>query len=457
MTAYSLKGFIGPAGTGKTYNLVKEATALARNREWEPCQALLGLTFMHGARRRLDSRFSDLKKECIPIQCSTIDSFCLDIVRRFRIYLGYDRQVDVDTGIENCDHCECQQWNWVLSFDKMRLEMIRALQKQTVKKSIAASYPIIVVDEFQDCDGSLFDIVKTLSESSQVVVAADPFQRLEIENNTCDGTICDAVEWVKEYGEIVPLDSCKRTDKKDLLNTAEAMRLGLPKEKCILVRNFKAPGLAAFYISRALGQWGWGKGLEVVIITPVTESKSQFVAGVLKSLRKELGKADKFGPFPFYWEQTEGDQFQVICELLPNDDPDSGIIYRDELRNHKTSENKMLSDVCRSGLRVAALRGLEGISKSELTDIAKKRIHSRRAYCLSGRKRKRIVLTVHGAKNREFGCVFILWPRAMKKDTLHRRKLLYNAVTRASNKAMVLVEGNEKRIDSDDVLSLIKK
>ena len=49
-------------------------------------------------------------------------------------------------------------------------------------------------------------------------------------------------------------------------------------------------------------------------------------------------------------------------------------------------------------------------------------------------------LTVHGAKNREFDFVIVLWPAAIRGDDEQQRRLLYNAVTRAKKQCLVLVQ-----------------
>ena len=82
------QGFEGPAGTGKTHQLI--AAASAHCGAWShacpllPHHRVLGLTFMHGSRRRLLERSSSPG----PLQglhaCMTIDSFATDIVRRWR-------------------------------------------------------------------------------------------------------------------------------------------------------------------------------------------------------------------------------------------------------------------------------------------------------------------------------------------------------------------------------------
>jgi superfamily I DNA/RNA helicase len=50
-------------------------------------------------------------------------------------------------------------------------------------------------------------------------------------------------------------------------------------------------------------------------------------------------------------------------------------------------------------------------------------------------------MTVHGAKNREFDNVVVLWPAAIGgRSDDHKRRLLYNAVTRAKQRCLVLVQ-----------------
>lgn len=49
-------------------------------------------------------------------------------------------------------------------------------------------------------------------------------------------------------------------------------------------------------------------------------------------------------------------------------------------------------------------------------------------------------MTVHGAKNREFDLVLLIWPAAIGGDRIQQRRLLYNAITRAKGQCLVLVQ-----------------
>jgi superfamily I DNA/RNA helicase len=80
-------------------------------------------------------------------------------------------------------------------------------------------------------------------------------------------------------------------------------------------------------------------------------------------------------------------------------------------------------------------------------------LHEKRAYRIH--TPARIVTTVHGAKNREFDNVFILWTYKLPPDPEQQRRLLYNAITRSKEKCVVLVLGDTKRAKTDPVLCLL--
>ena len=49
-------------------------------------------------------------------------------------------------------------------------------------------------------------------------------------------------------------------------------------------------------------------------------------------------------------------------------------------------------------------------------------------------------MTIHQAKNREFECVIVLWPYEVYGTSERQRRLLYNAITRAKQRALVIVQ-----------------
>jgi superfamily I DNA/RNA helicase len=69
--------------------------------------------------------------------------------------------------------------------------------------------------------------------------------------------------------------------------------------------------------------------------------------------------------------------------------------------------------------------------------------HIRAYSSLRGAGRR--VMTIHQAKNREFPVVIVLWPFQVTGDPLLARRWLYNAITRAQRRAIVIVQDPQKR------------
>jgi len=76
--------FEGPAGTGKTYNLVGRAGELVRDGTLGDGHKLLALTFMNGARRRLDTRLGENQAFRRRFDCQTFDVFARMLAARRR-------------------------------------------------------------------------------------------------------------------------------------------------------------------------------------------------------------------------------------------------------------------------------------------------------------------------------------------------------------------------------------
>lgn len=92
--------------------------------------------------------------------------------------------------------------------------------------------------------------------------------------------------------------------------------------------------------------------------------------------------------------------------------------------------------------------------RTAVMQFARLAIHNTRAFSKNSPRFQ--VLTVHGAKNREFGHVFIFW--GYKKSgwpVEEQRRLLYNAVTRAKLDCTVLFLGDAERAVADSVINLL--
>ena len=151
---------VGPNRFGKSLYYAFSRGGRINSIPLEPHQRVLAITFMHGARRRLDERLSELMLLRGRYVCQTIDSFAGHLVQRWRSlhkHLSL-RRADFD---EICDACGCM------------------LEQAFVCTWVTATYPVIVVDEAQELKPERLRIVRALGPHAQLFVAADEFQCLD--------------------------------------------------------------------------------------------------------------------------------------------------------------------------------------------------------------------------------------------------------------------------------------
>ena len=153
----TVRAFSGGAGCGKTYRLMQ---ALSDHLEQTPLKAgqkVLALTFMHGSRRRLHERLSSIPALAYKHECATVDSFAWRIVRRWQALL-----LQLGLGIPA-----------VGNYDQVCDAAATALQQDIVVRWVAATFPIVLLDEAQDLTPVRLRIVRALATRLEVVAAAD--------------------------------------------------------------------------------------------------------------------------------------------------------------------------------------------------------------------------------------------------------------------------------------------
>lgn len=439
---------IGPAGTGKTTWLMAKACELAPRLISAEHQRMLVITRMHGARRRLEQKLKDSCQN-IPYSVATIDSFALSIVNRWRTALGYSKpliavpgDVDFVNGILGIE----------ADFGRVVGSSTRLLQSPTVGSIIAATYPLILIDEFQDCHGPLLEFVATLSKHSHVLLAADEFQLLD---STVPG--CPAVEWVKTQAAngaatIEKLTTCHRTSVADNLEAAQCLRENIRATKhTVPVVCCPKHQMAAWkIIDHLVLGWYWSRWTGTCAL--ISPSHDSFLQKVLDSCTNQLQKKNRT-PIRWHEEHSIEEAQARIASSLGLAIITSG---SDSSWHTPTGPLKGIgAHVVVRLMRTARLRGITDIPNSLVVRHVDITVHEQRAYWspLSSRT----VTTVHGAKNREFDNVFLLWnPFSVGKwNANEQRRLLYNAITRSRNNCMVLVLGNENKVRNDPVLALL--
>ncbi len=431
---------IGAAGYGKTKWLLDQIKTLAAALNEAPHRRLLALSRMHGARRRLDTALGTQYPRVVRT-VTTMDSFALGLVNRWRRSLGASRPFVIgdNEGHEDLFGIET-------SFERVLERALELLGSATVRSYLASTYPFILIDEFQDNHGRQLELVQALARSSSLLLAADDFQLLDT-----DVVGCPATEWVGGFegdAEIITLTECHRTSDRRLCNATEALRRDeCVQEETIPVIACPSYGPAAYRIIERLV---YGSGVPTwkgtcAVITPTHDN---WIGQVLGSCRKQL--EDK-GLSTIHWFaeiSEEQDRGRLLAALDVADESRSS----EPWRRPATAGEPLMKETLEHIDRVSRVRGLPDISRGAVAHLARSFLHvvrTRRHHTP-----KRVVTTIHGAKNREFDHVFVLWPYNVPSNYELTRRLLYNAVSRARVSAMILARGDVARC-AKNVLRLL--
>ena len=153
----TIRAFTGGADCGKTHKLMESLYAYLDATPLQVGQKVLAITFMHGSRRRLEERLGMLRNLKGKTECTTIDSFAWRLVRRWR-------SLAVALGFENIVSTEYEAV----------CEAASALaQVKEVQNWVAATFPILVVDEAQDMTVTRLGMVAGLAKRLELFAAAD--------------------------------------------------------------------------------------------------------------------------------------------------------------------------------------------------------------------------------------------------------------------------------------------
>lgn len=406
----------GPAGTGKTTRLFQK---LGRSLESDPLEEherVLALTKMHGSRRRMDGQLRAIPGLGRRYRCCTADSFAWGIVRRWRTLA---RQKSAAELAEDDYEQVCSLAGDLLA------EMI-------VSRWVGRTFPVVVVDEFQDSKGGQLAMIRSLASVTNCLVAADDFQ--DLEGNGSDS----GVAWARSNGSCETLSAIHRTSARGLLEASRALRDGrdIPNSgNGFTVLGAPNHFVGAGFVANNL-KWWW-KCADIAVLTPARPSSSPFVRNLFSRVQeKPIGKKN-VGPYRIPWEESqEAECDRFIAGLHLPEDPT--IEVQSDMLSLKDSGG------ARRGLHrwIERQRRVAGKTTFTAEEIRReaRRIHQRsRAYRRLTRRRVR-AMTIHQAKNREFHSVVVLWPYQVAGGVARQRRLLYNAITRAKHRALVVVQ-----------------
>ncbi|MAF02081.1 ATP-dependent helicase [Herbaspirillum sp.] len=408
----NIRFFSGGAGCGKTYQVMQAIAEHVQAKPLQDGQKVLALTFMHGSRRRLHDRLGQVSEVGGRFECMVVDSLAWRVVYRWQALLAQKGGAVPAEG----------------DFEGVCNAAAMLLSEPTVGYWLAATYPVFILDEAQDLNEVRLAIVIALAAHMDVIAAADEFQCLDekLRPNL-------AFKWLEANSKMVTLTEPQRTKVAELLDAAHAIRSGRPPKSGTAFRIMPAaqPGLAGTFLSN---QIGWSKGKrDFAVITTANGDFSQRVTTWVESRTTKHGN----GPFSIPWEQSEKKAIDVFLGALKLPDKAAATLFDEHI--HRMQDDRVSRDVRNWLDNQRRTQGRVEFSKQEIEDVVERSFMHRKNGMHHGRKELR-GMTVHGAKNREFENVVVLWPAATGGDEEHRRRLLYNAVTRAKVRCLVLVQ-----------------
>lgn len=411
----------GPAGSGKTTGMMQQLVEHIGVHPLLKYQRVLGLTMMHGARHRLIAKLSSTKQLDKQFCCSTFDAFSWKILTRWKTF--YTESINSKIPETYDDVCDAAAQ--LLEFD-------------SVRSWVARTYPIILIDEAQDCKKGRLEIMKELAQDTVMFVAADEFQDLSTAQH------CESVVWLRSITKPNQLEHIHRTNVKALLQMASALRNG---GGVIQARGSKICTAPSHHLSAAIiAYYLLNKDKSVVILSPTNRDKSPFVRKTVDLLcdgvrLRKLG--DIIKSFDIRWENnstTTALKAKAAIEL-----PQDSTKLVDKNSLNLTGDMEIVKRLAKWMNRRCNLTGSTNFSVKEISEQIDLISQNLRAYSHTGSEYVS-AMTIHQAKNQEFNHVVVLWPYQVSNDGTANRKLAYNAVTRAKKSCLIIVQGNNNRL-----------
>jgi len=417
----SLEYFEGPAGSGKTFQLTEALKVFLKDRALRDNEAALGITYMHGSRRRMQSRLSGVSALRGRFLSCTIDSLARTVVCRWRsLARTIDPKLDLTSSPDFASIC--------------RVAALLA-KKGCVSEWLKVRYPVVIADELQDCRGDRLNIVEALASCCHVIAAADYFQDLESTSSS------PAVEWLHASGgKRNTLTGNHRTKQSMLLEVAARLRSSGDCGNALGKSLMRAPNANAA-AGRAASTLYFRKPKDAVILTPTGPDKSPWIRDVVTRLTsrsiRPKGIPVDLGPFNVLWESSIEEERTGLLTRL-GDQAESATLKG--LRIACDGDHGPLGDLVLWAERRFRIKGQTEFCATELGMAIDRILQSRRAYSPSTSFGRIRAMTINQAKNREFEGVIVLWPFAIGGDPASQRRRLYNALTRAQKWAVVIVQ-----------------
>lgn len=430
--------FEGAAGTGKTHNLVARAREIVQDGALGEGHKLLALSFMNGARRRLEARLSENLAFRRRFDCQTFDVFARTIAARRRSLI---------TGAMQGQAAALNEFDGPCALAAGLLEI------EAIRKWVARGFPLVLVDEAQDLDEHRLHILQGLAPCCRIVAAADAFQCLHSGRDTAP-----LMDWLEAAGQTHRLTQVRRTTRQGLLAAALAVREGRDIKGVLRANISKgrtAWGGAGFRLmdapatqrNTALLAWAIANDMAqrqgpVVILTP--DAGNAMVHAALTTVQTKIWTRNNgatFGPYPLTWERHDNEEADALLTdiALPEI---AGCADLRALLAPLAGHAAIAQAISRMD-RLRRAHGQARFTAAQVTEFVRESVRNRSRLGFR-QQRGHLVMTIQRAKNREFPNVIVLWPHTATGSPEHLRRLLYNGITRAQNHCTVIVLGQNR-------------
>ncbi|QQX76006.1 MULTISPECIES: UvrD-helicase domain-containing protein [Aequorivita] len=188
---------IGGPGSGKTTIALAKAFKYIEDNNLNRGQKVLFLSFSRNAKSRIlqsSSNFSEHKKFGKQLYVQTFHAFFLEIIKTHCYLLGSPKKITIipphDEDALRLNRNENDEI-WVkekdnllymegkITFDrfsKVALEII--VKSNRIRKTLANTFPLIIVDEAQDTDAEQWEFIKLFNHISQLILLGDLDQQI---------------------------------------------------------------------------------------------------------------------------------------------------------------------------------------------------------------------------------------------------------------------------------------
>jgi hypothetical protein len=306
------------------------------------------------------------------------------------------------------------------------------LERSDVRGWVTASFPVVLVDEAQDIKPERLRMIRALAQSVALLVAADEFQCLDaaLRPNPC-------ITWLHGACEMQVLTKVHRTDVAALLTAAASIRSGsapIPG-KGFQILAAKGLPMAATFLANAIA---WRRGGNVAVITP--SLSGNFARDVVAYVGRQACGKQQNGPYTVRWDRSEDHEVAALLEGFQL--ADTATLAETLAALTRLPPSGAARETVAWVRHQARAAGITSFGRAGIAEIIAERVVARRQRFgvddadFAG-------MTVQQAKNREFEGVVVLWPFRVGGDAEHKRRLLYNAITRARRWCTVVLQAEE--------------